>query len=161
MRMPSPPWASTRFTYGATYFAPASAASRPCAALYTAVPSVVMPAVFSALMAISPWAVTGIFTTISGIALLRRLASATMPSASRLIVWANSLPFGPMALCRRGSTSQIDSRLAAMMLGLVVTPARGKTRARRSTSATLAVSRYSSIIFPRFRVLIRVAAGKR
>jgi hypothetical protein len=61
-----------------------------------------------------------------GMALLRRLASATMPSASRLMVWANSVPSGPMAFCRRGSTSQMDSRLAAMMLGLVVTPAMGK-----------------------------------
>lgn len=52
----------------------------------------------------------------------------------------------------------MDSLLAAIMLGLVVTPAMGNMRARRSTSATLAVSRYSSMMFPlQFQFMLQQA----
>ena len=42
-----------------------------------------------------------------------------------IAVCAKRVPSGPTAFCRRGSTSQTGTLPAAIMLGLVVTPASG------------------------------------
>ncbi len=132
--MPSPPWASTRLTYEQRIL---PLPARPV----TLVQHCTLGAkrsntlFFQHLNGGQTFGVTGIFTTMPGMASRRRFASS--PSPARRGSWSEQTECPHHQRFLQTRQHFPDGLLAGSdNAGLVVTPAIGNMRARRSTSAS-------------------------